>query len=216
MSNEILKRILSSIFILPISVFFIIKGSLFFIIFILLIYILIIYEWYLMSNKKKYFVPGLIFILISGLFTYLFRGNTLSDLYTFLIVILICVSTDIGGYLFGNIFKGPKLAKKISPNKTISGMFGSYLFSILIFYIAISYSNLISIELNYVFNKFNVLYIIIISTISQLGDLLISLFKRISKIKHTSNILPGHGGLLDRFDGMIFAIPFAYLFLNIL
>jgi len=123
------------------------------------------------------------------------------------LVILICVSTDIGGYVCGKIFKGPKLIK-ISPNKTYSGMLGSYLFSIIFVKIYIYYFNLIEVPNIYVLT-------FLISSISQIGDIIISYFKRISKIKDTGIILPGHGGLLDRTDGMIFAIPFYFIFYNL-
>ena len=111
--------------------------------------------------------------------------------------------TDIGGYVFGNLFKGPKLTK-ISPNKTYSGVIGSYFLSIISFNIFFSFSYLHNIS------KITVeiyIFVILISTVSQLGDLLISYFKRKSKLKNTGIIIPGHGGLLDRIDGMLFAFP---------
>ena len=125
---------------------------------------------------------------------------------------LICVSTDIGGYIFGKIFKGPKLTK-FSPNKTYSGMFGAYFLSILI---VLYFLNEKLIFLNKNENSFfySLVFILIVSTISQFGDILISYFKRLSNIKDTGKIIPGHGGLLDRVDGMIFAFPSSYLILS--
>jgi phosphatidate cytidylyltransferase len=116
--------------------------------------------------------------------------------------------SDIGGLVFGKIFKGKKLTK-ISPNKTISGSIGSLIFSMLL--ILFSYEN--------IFNK-NLISLfaitIFISIISQLGDLFVSLLKRKAKVKDTSDILPGHGGILDRIDGIIFAIPVGiFLFITI-
>tara|TARA_B100001123_G_C15073111_1_gene932414 strand:- start:225 stop:638 length:414 start_codon:yes stop_codon:yes gene_type:complete len=134
-------------------------------------------------------------------------------------IFLICIFTDIGGYLFGKTFKGPKLTK-ISPNKTYSGVIGGYLFSIIFmsvffnnldFVNQFTYVNPIGLELN--LNNF--VFIIAISTVSQLGDIIISYFKRLSKIKNTGKIIPGHGGLLDRIDGMIFAFPITYLIFKI-
>ena len=113
------------------------------------------------------------------------------------ILITTCVSTDIGGYIFGKIFKGKKLTK-ISPNKTYSGMIGSYFLSIII--IILSFKFYMDVDKLF-------FLIIIASSISQLGDLLISYIKRKAKIKDTSSILPGHGGLLDRIDGIIFSVP---------
>ena len=114
---------------------------------------------------------------------------------------LICVSTDIGGYVFGNIFKGPKITK-ISPKKTYSGMIGGYIVSIIVLIVFLSP---ITITIN------TLIFILLVSSVSQLGDLIISYFKRLSKIKDTGHIIPGHGGLLDRIDGMIFAFPFTYI-----
>mgnify|MGYP001253565258 FL=1 len=122
----------------------------------------------------------------------------------FFYAIMISIGSDLGGYIFGNIFKGKKLTK-ISPNKTISGVIGAFIFSMLI--IPIFYNDLKFININILF-----LATIIISIISQLGDLFISFLKRLAKVKDTGNILPGHGGVLDRIDGMLFAAP-AGLFL---
>ena len=111
----------------------------------------------------------------------------------------------MGGFIFGKLIKGPKLIK-YSPNKTYSGLLGSFLLSFSI------------IPINFYFNFVNdvslttlVIFTFIVSGISQLGDIFISYFKRVSKIKDTGNIIPGHGGLLDRIDGMIFAFPISYL-----
>jgi len=120
-----------------------------------------------------------------------------------LYILGICVVSDIGGLIFGKIFKGKKLTK-ISPNKTISGSFGSLFFSLILLTIYI----LISSSINFFFL---LLLTLAISVISQIGDLLISYIKRKAKVKDTSNILPGHGGLLDRLDGILFALPIGVL-----
>jgi len=128
---------------------------------------------------------------------------------SFIIILLICIFTDIGGYVFGKIFKGPKLTS-YSPNKTISGSIGGYLLSLSL------------IPFFFYFNLYNqnnialiIIYVILISTVSQIGDISVSYFKRQSKVKDTGKILPGHGGLLDRIDGMLFAFPFGYLIMSI-
>ena len=125
----------------------------------------------------------------------------------FLFIILICILTDLGGYTFGKIFKGPKLTK-ISPNKTYSGVVGSFLFSIVLGILFLGYidNNLLEKDPIRI-----LLGILLISLISQLGDLIISYFKRKAKLKNTGNILPGHGGLLDRVDGMIFVVPTIFI-----
>ena len=141
------------------------------------------------------------------------------DYIYFVMVFIICVFTDIGGYVFGKIFKGPKLTK-ISPNKTYSGTIGGYLCSII--FMSVFFNNLDFVsqftnvnvtEKELSLNNF--LLVIVISTVSQLGDITISYFKRLSKIKNTGKIIPGHGGLLDRIDGMIFAFPTTYLIFKI-
>ena len=123
-----------------------------------------------------------------------------------LFIISICVFTDIGGYFFGKIFKGKKLTK-ISPKKTYSGMIGSYLMPLIIS--TIMFKKYLPLD-TIIFS------IIVISTVSQLGDLFISYLKRKSKIKDTDKILPGHGGLLDRFDGIIFALPLGLILLKVI
>ena len=135
-------------------------------------------------------------------------------------ILTICVFTDIGGYIFGKIFKGPKLTK-ISPNKTYSGMFGSFLLSIIAAIIYIKNRELFSsllttYEINlFFYNDFKFLLVILfISLVSQIGDLVISYFKRLSNVKNTGNLIPGHGGLLDRVDGIIFAMPASYVLFN--
>ena len=119
--------------------------------------------------------------------------------WNILYVITICVLSDVGGYIFGKTFKGKKLTK-ISPNKTFSGMYGSFILSSLF---ALFYSYTIS------FVDFEVIFLIsiFISIINQIGDLFVSYLKRKSKVKDTGNILPGHGGFLDRIDGILFALP---------
>ena len=119
--------------------------------------------------------------------------------------IIVSILSDIGGYIIGNIFKGKKLTK-ISPNKTISGAIGALIFSILIIPIFYKY---LDIDINLLF-----WVTIIISIISQLGDLFISFLKRLAKVKDTGNILPGHGGVLDRIDGILFAAPVGLFLLD--
>ena len=215
MSSEIFKRILSSLFFTPIALFFIIQGSYYFALFMIIFFIIAAYEWMNISKKKSYQIPGFIFLIISIYLTITFRGNTNYELYIFLIIILICVSTDIGGYTFGKIFKGPKIYKKISPNKTYAGSFGGYFLSIVLVYFFMKNSHLIDNNLQNHFGIDEIILVLLISTISQIGDFTISFFKRKSNVKNTGSILPGHGGLLDRTDGMIFAIPVAYILFSL-
>ncbi len=139
-----------------------------------------------------------------------YKIHTIEGPIFFIYVISICFFTDIGGYIFGKSIGGKKLTK-ISPNKTISGTVGSFVFSIipLLLFINIGY-----LDLEFNFN--NVFFSFFISLISQLGDLSISYIKRKAKIKDTGKILPGHGGVLDRLDGIIFAVPISYFLLKLI
>ena len=204
--NVLIKRILSSIILFLLSIFFIIKGSFYFIFFLSILFLFSYLEWSNL-NKKKYFLKflGIVFLLFSFYLTYLIREQY--GLYFFLFILTICISTDVGGYIFGKMLKGPKLTK-ISPNKTYTGVIGSFLLSLLsglffIKYTQINYINEISIKIFFA--------MILISLISQIGDLIISYFKRKAGLKDTGKILPGHGGLLDRIDGLIFVMPIIYI-----
>ena len=209
MNKELKKRIISSIFILPISLFFITQGIYYFASFFCILFIITSYEWYKMTNNNLSKVCGIIFLSLS--FTSAFNLRILS-FELFFLIIIICISTDIGGYVFGKALKGPKLTK-ISPNKTYSGVIGSFILPIIMSYI---FKNFYTLENFYFFSdRISLISILFISGVSQLGDLIISLFKRISKIKNTGKIIPGHGGLLDRLDGMIFVFPVIYSILII-
>ena len=213
MKSEFIKRVLSSIILVPVALFFIIKGTFFFNFFMIIFLIVAAYEWSGLSKNKTYKIPGFIFLIVSIYFTILLRGNSNFELYIFLVTILVCVATDIGGYIFGNLFKGPKINKRISPNKTYAGSIGGYFLSIISVYFFVQYSFLIADDLPNYFGKDEFIWALLISTVSQIGDFTISLFKRKSKIKNTGSVIPGHGGLLDRIDGMLFALPFAYIYI---
>ena len=151
------------------------------------------------------------------LFTYsAYKLRNESGEVIILFVLLVCVFSDVGGYIVGKNVGGKKLTK-ISPNKTISGSIGSFLFSLFPIGIYALLSNITDINsFKFVLNNEVIIGCLIISLISQLGDLVISYFKRLAKVKDTGKFLPGHGGLLDRVDGIIFAIPVSYLLFNYL
>ena len=152
-------------------------------------------------NKKNLFIFLNLFILYICLFTsqiYFFLSSEFDNKQNvFLFILSICIFTDIGGYIFGKIFKGKKLTS-ISPNKTYAGMIGSFICSLIICILFIIYFNF-SINL--------IIFTFLISLVSQSGDLFVSYLKRKANIKDTGKFLPGHGGLLDRLDGIIFAVP---------
>ena len=209
MSQELKKRVLSSLLLFPVIWIIIIKGSIFFNLFLIISLIIALYEWYSMSKKKIYYYFGVFFLIFS--FYTIYKVYNFNDNYlNFLFIFLTCIATDIGGYIFGKLFKGPRLVS-ISPNKTYSGVIGGYIFSIMLLTIFLN-------QTYFSFEKLDNLYItyimiFIISSISQLGDIFVSYFKRLSNVKDTGKLIPGHGGLLDRADGMIFAYPIYYLML---
>jgi len=196
--NNLSKRILSTVILFPLVLYFIIMGSFYLKFLIAICFFTASYEWYKIVKKKLYKLIGFIFLFFS-----FYTFYELSIEYIALIPLFICIATDIGGYVFGKIFKGPKLTK-ISPNKTYAGMIGSYIFSLIFISFYFNYTNY-EVTIEWIF------LIIFISSISQIGDIIISYFKRLSKLKNTGNFIPGHGGLLDRIDGMIFALPTFYL-----
>ena len=204
MIKEFEKRLLSSLFLIPIAIFFIIQGSELFIFFLSILFLATSYEWLKMNKKNNLLkILGIIFLLFSFYVAFIIREA--NSFKPFLFIVIICISTDIGGYVFGKIFKGPKLSK-ISPKKTYAGVIGSFLLSLTTGLIFINYFGKDSTILNT--EGFPILLIILfISFISQLGDLIISYFKRKAKLKDTGKIIPGHGGLLDRIDGLIFVFP---------
>ena len=209
MKKNLNQRLISSLIIIPLSFFFIIKGSYLFNFFLLFCISICFYEWHFMSKSKIYHSLGFFFLIFSFYSAYELRNSFGKEsLIIFLFVILVCILSDIGGYIFGNIFKGPKITK-ISPNKTFSGMIGAYLFSFLIIYF-LEYTHVL-FDTTLQWNSKIFIYIIFVSTISQIGDLIVSYFKRLSNIKDTGKIIPGHGGILDRIDGMIFAFPLTYI-----
>ena len=216
MNMELQKRLLSSLIMLPTALFLILKGSIFFTFFLFVVFIATIKEWLDMCKKNKLMkFLGVIFLIISFYLAYILRIK--EGAYVFIFIVLISVCTDIGGYIFGKLLKGPKITK-ISPNKTFSGVVGGFIISLigaLVFYeympitLSSNFGEFISFDLYLFF------IILMISMISQIGDLIISYFKRQAKIKDSGQLLPGHGGFLDRVDGMIFAIPFSFLILNL-
>ena len=207
--KELQKRILSSIILIPVSFFFIIQGSKTFIFFLSLIFLATSLEWFKMTKHKDILrIFGLFFLFFSFFSTIYLRQHI--GLNFFLFIIIVCIFTDTGGYIFGKTFKGPKLTK-VSPKKTYSGVIGSFLISLLFGLIYIKYFGQKSKLLMETDTIFITLIIIFISLVSQIGDLIISYFKRKAKLKDTGKILPGHGGFLDRIDGIIFVMPITYL-----
>ena len=219
MNNQLKKRIYTSVILLLLLI------SMYYYLYVLIISLIIIsiiswiefngliYKIFSKNNvKNKAFrhIFKSISLLYLSFFSYLIfdsmfekNGSEIFVIYS----LLICINSDIGGLIFGKTFKGKKLTK-ISPNKTISGSIGSFFLSIIL--IPIFLKNFINFSLDEL-----ILITLFISLVSQVGDLFISLLKRKAKVKDTGDLLPGHGGFLDRIDGMLFAIPFGILLFNL-
>tara|TARA_B100001057_G_scaffold93811_1_gene90179 strand:+ start:262 stop:894 length:633 start_codon:yes stop_codon:yes gene_type:complete len=206
MIKEFEKRLITSLILIPLSVLLIIKGSIFFIFFISILFLASCYEWIILCKKNNLMkFLGIIFLFFSFYSAFELREN--ENYKNFLLVITVCIFTDIGGYIFGKIFKGPKLTK-ISPKKTYAGVFGGFFLPVTAGLVVYEYEftdQILDAD------SYFLILILLISLVSQIGDLIISYFKRKAKLKDTGKILPGHGGLLDRIDGMIFVFPFCYL-----
>ena len=205
MTSNLKKRIYTS-FILFFLVFLIFRFNFILVYSLLILGVFSILEFLNISGKifkKKFFKYSLnlIFIfyvfLFSSLLIYFFNFFQLKILI--FIILFGCISSDIGGYIVGNILKGPKLTK-ISPKKTIAGALGSILLTNLSTFILFFYLTGVS--------NLNIILIATITSIScQLGDLMFSFLKRKAKIKDTGNFFPGHGGVLDRLDGILLGVP---------
>ena len=193
------KRFVISLLAFPI-IYSLLYQKIFSNILIVIVCLFCAYEWNKIFNKKNYiYLFGLVILLV--FFLSIIKIYNLQDYnLKFLWLILIAWLTDIGGYIFGKLFGGPKLIK-ISPNKTWSGAFGSLIlsqFACLIFFL----------DSNYILN-FNIFfYQFLLSIIGQIGDILMSYIKRLNDKKDTSNFIPGHGGFLDRVDGLIWIFIF--------
>ena len=218
MRSELINRTISSFFLL---LFTFLSALVYEYIFLSILFIIIILSWVewikiieKINFKKTFRILHIISFLIYLFLAFIICFNIfIIDKYFFLTILMICIFSDIGGYVFGKTFGGKKLTK-ISPNKTISGSIGSFILSYIGFFLIYFYfNNLLFIRID-----FEALFFIpfLISAICQAGDLFISYYKRKAKIKNTGNLIPGHGGLLDRIDGTIFALPIGFIIISLL
>ena len=217
MSLELRKRIITSSILFIVVIFCILINVLVFAFATFVIAYICFDEWcsinykYFSDRPRNYFLVKIFgFFYLFFIFAYtafILRGDSFESVIFFIIILCVCICSDIGGYIFGKSIGGKKLTK-ISPNKTIAGSIGSFIFSILPMFL-FNFQNYIIVPFEVSLK--NIFFCLIISLVCQLGDLLISYFKRLNKVKNTGSILPGHGGLLDRIDGIIFAIPTIYI-----
>ena len=210
--SEIHKRILTSLVLLPILIFSIFSEKYFFNILLIIVFLVASYEWYHI-NKKNFgnFFIGVLIIFTSTISAYILKGNNFESNLFFLWLLSVGFFSDTGGYIFGKIIGGKKITR-ISPNKTIAGVIGSFIFSTfpILFIYFFNNHEFLNTENLFLSVKTFILSLLF-SFICQTGDILISYFKRKNKLKDASNILPGHGGLLDRIDGLIFLLLFSQI-----
>ena len=215
MNLKLKKRITTSVILFLLTIFCIFINPYVFIIAIIIVSYLSWHETNYLTNSINKSVTNwqhVAFNLITlfyafGIFTVSAIGlYFLLGPVFFLYALSVCICSDIGGYIIGKNIGGKKLTK-ISPNKTISGSLGSFCFSMLPLLV---FSNLDKFEY-YLYSIDNFLFCLKVSLVCQLGDLFVSYFKRKAKVKDTGRILPGHGGILDRIDGIIFAVPFVFM-----
>ena len=200
------KRVLTSVIVLPLSMYFIIMGGNFIVSFLYAILILANFEAFSVF-KKKLSIILLDSILVIALLSVLhLRNDTISSYVLLIWIIILTISSDIGGYVFGKFFKWKKFTN-ISPNKTLSGVIGSFVFSLLSLLLLGFIINLMfNLDFSFIFNIKYLFLALIFSLASQVGDLIVSYFKRLEKIKDTGKFLPGHGGIFDRIDGLMFSV----------
>ena len=218
MKSELLKRIITSIVIFSILLLVLINSKFHLIIFLSTFYLISFYEIYKNSNSLKFTIISNILLLIAFYSFYYLRGDSNKELIFLCWALFTTFLSDIGGYVFGKTFGGKKLTK-ISPNKTYSGAVGSLVFSLLslpiLIFIQKNFLNEILINLLQL-NFF--IFTLLTSLVAQMGDITVSYWKRRFKIKDTGKIFPGHGGVLDRIDGLIFVLIFLLIlktFINI-
>ncbi len=214
MSN-LQKRIFTSVIIFPLSIFFIVKGGNYIVSFLYTVLVLANFEIFSVF-KRKITILLLDSILVLSLLSLLYlRNDTASSVVLLIWIIILTVSSDIGGYIFGKFFKGKKLTK-ISPNKTVSGAIGSIIFSLgSVFLMGLIVELMTTLDSNYFYKLRYFILAVFFSITAQLGDLTISYFKRLDKIKDTGKFLPGHGGILDRIDGLMFVVILANVLYNL-
>ena len=212
MSSELTKRILTSIVLVAIVLNCLFISNYAWLVLLIVVSLISWFEFFNLTTKiyKNFFLKLILSLLnFSVLFLFSYSAykirNETGELII-LFILLVCIFSDVGGYVVGKNVGGKKLTK-ISPNKTISGCIGSFLFSLFPIGIYVLLANTTQIDsFKFALEKEIIVGCLIMSLISQLGDLIISYFKRLAKVKDTGNILPGHGGMLDRIDGIIFAV----------
>lgn len=221
MSPKLLKRIISALVLAPLFLFFVISGGYVFLGILLAAYVVSLAEWASLSRKTGYFVPcfmiGLVYMSLS--FASFYALREIYSLNVLLVFVGMIWFSDIGAYFIGKTIGGPKLVETISPNKTWSGFGGALFFPAVFSAIWISvfgfheefrmYSPFIVLPLSFVIG-------VVMGSVGQAGDLMVSFVKRIARVKDTGALIPGHGGLLDRIDSMLLGAPVFFLLITLM
>ena len=217
MYSNIFKRIVTSFFLIFLLIFGLYYSDITWKTLVIIFSALCFFEFYNLIKKiHKNNILKLFSLIIVGIYLFFFYFISIKIRFDFgeeliLILLIACINSDIGGYVIGKKIGGPKLTK-LSPNKTISGAIGSIIFTVIgIFLLTLLLNKIDSNLINIKFTTMTWIWLVLMSIFCQIGDLLISFLKRKAKVKDTGNILPGHGGILDRVDGILFAIPFGFL-----
>ena len=223
MSKNLFNRILTSIILLIILIICLFTSKFLWLYLLIITSIISFYEFNkiikkIYKNKNNqinlFRILSLIFLILFG-----YSGYYFYESFSLILILSVCILSDTGGYVIGKSI-GQKKLTKISPNKTIAGSIGSFMFSI--FPVIILWLFFKDVELNFISKNLNnnllllIIVFLFLSFICQLGDLFISYFKRLARVKDTGSILPGHGGLLDRIDGLLFVLPMAFLMDNLI
>ena len=213
MNNNLFTRIITSMILIFIVSFSLYYNNIFWKILIIFISFIFLYEFYILINKiisNKIFTLVITCIITLYLYFFYYLVVKIKIEYgeeAILILLITCIFSDIGGYTVGKLIGGRKLIS-ISPNKTVSGAYGSVIFTLIgttFFILLLKKINISTIKIEFSFVFY--LWLLLMSIYCQIGDIFVSYLKRKAKVKDSGNILPGHGGILDRVDGIIFAIP---------
>ncbi len=223
MSKNLFNRILTSTILLIILIICLFTSKFLWLYLLIITSIISFYEFNkiikkIYKNKNNqinlFRILSLIFLILFG-----YSGYYFYESFSLILILSVCILSDTGGYIIGKSI-GQKKLTKISPNKTIAGSIGSFMFSI--FPVIILWLFFKDVDLNFISKNLNnnllllIIVFLFLSFICQLGDLFISYFKRLARVKDTGSILPGHGGLLDRIDGLLFVLPMAFLMDNLI
>ncbi len=222
-NTKLLKRIASAALIAPVFIYAIVTGELVFQIWLFAAFLLSIYEWYGLAKKLQFFFPVMIWGITYMAISYIsfFALREVYSINLLLMFLGMIWSSDIGAYFVGKACGGPKLIEKISPNKTWSGFGGALVFPAVFGFLWCLFMDIHSVfsvggTSWYIECAVSTVLGAVIGSVGQAGDLLVSFVKRMAKVKDTGNLIPGHGGLLDRIDSMLLGAPVFLILITLL